>query len=425
MNVILVGGGIGGLTAALWLHRVGIRCRVYEACQEYSPLGVGINLQPHAVKELAELGLTAALRHRGVVIQERAFFNSHGQLIYREPVGGFAGLAHPHLTILRSDLHDILHNAVVERLGRDALVMGHRCTEIAQDGAAVVARFVDADGGGAPVALSADVAVGCDGLHSVVRSRFHPHEPAPLYCGKTSWRGLARGKAFLSGASVAFVGAYNTGMVAAYPVRKFPDGTQLINLIACLPKPNPIHGDFDRHGRLEDFIHHFTGWTFDWLDVPRLFAGADGVLELPLVDRDPIQRWTFGRVTLLGDAAHPMNPRGGNGAAQAIIDAATLARCLASEGLASEGLASEGLASEGLASGSNPVVALQAYEARRRPATSNIVLANRQNPPDTIIEKVEARTGGKRFGAIETVATSDELRAISRNYQRVTGAFES
>jgi 5-methylphenazine-1-carboxylate 1-monooxygenase len=403
MDVLLAGGGIGGLTAALWLHRVGIRCRVYEASQQYYRLGVGINLHPHAVKELAELGLEAALLHRGVVARERAFFNAHGQLIYREPVGRFAGLPHPHVTIQRADLHDILLTAVVERLGPNAIVMGHRCTGVEQDGNAVVAQLADAGSGHAQVAVRADIAVACDGLHSAIRRRFYPYEPAPIYCGKTSWRGLAHANPFLSGASVAFVGAYSTGMIAAYPVKNYPDGTQLINLIACLPKQIPVRGDFDRQGRLDDFIDRFSGWTFDWIDVPRLFSGADGVVEFPLLDRDPVSRWTFGRVTLLGDAAHPMSPRGGNGAAQAIIDAATLAQCLASE--------------------PNPSSALEKYEAQRRPATSDIVLANRQSPPDTIIEKVEARTGGSRFDAIDEIATSDELRAISENYQRVTGGF--
>jgi hypothetical protein len=189
-------------------------------------------------------------------------------------------------------------------------------------------------------------------------------------------------------------------LFAAYPVKVYPDGTQLINLIACASKPLPVGSDFVRQGQLQEFIDGFKDWTFDWIDVPGLFAGADGLLECPLVDRDPIPRWTFGRVTLLGDAAHPMSPRGGNGAAQAIIDAATLAQCLA-----------------GVA---DPHVALETYEARRRPATSGIVLANRQNPPDTIIERGEARTGGARFDAIAAAA---ELRAISRSYQRVTGAL--
>jgi 5-methylphenazine-1-carboxylate 1-monooxygenase len=404
MSVILAGGGIGGLTAALWLHRVGIRCRVYEAAQEYNPVGVGINLQPHAVKVLSQLGLQAALVDRGVVVEERAFFSAHGQLIYREPVGRFAGQSYPHLTILRAELHDILLGTVIERLGPDAVVMGHRCTGIAQNADGVIARFANADGG-EPVAAEADVAVACDGLHSVVRRQLHPHEPAPLYCGTTSWRGLADGSPFLSGASVAFVGSYNTGMVAAYPVRLHPDGSQLINLIACLPKQSPACGDVERQGRLEDFIHRFSGWRFDWIDVPQLFSCADGVLELPLVDRDPIHRWTFGRITLLGDAAHPMSPRGGNGAAQAIIDAAVLAQCLASEPEASS--------------------ALQRYEARRRPATTDIVMTNRRNPPDSIIETIERRTGGGRFDAIENVATLDELRAVSSNYQRVTGAMEA
>src|SRR5882672_2313127 len=219
MDILLAGGGIGGLTAALWLHRIGMRCRVYEASQHYNRLGVGINLQPHAVKELADLGLQAALLQRGVEAEERAYFTSHGELIYREPVGRFAGLSYPHITIQRADLHDILLTAVMERLGPDAVLMGHRCTGIEQDGDDVIARFAVASRGHAEVTVRADVAVACDGLHSAVRRRFYPHEPAPLYCGKTSWRGVARGKAFLSGATVVFVGAYDSGLFAAYPVK--------------------------------------------------------------------------------------------------------------------------------------------------------------------------------------------------------------
>jgi 5-methylphenazine-1-carboxylate 1-monooxygenase len=403
MDILLAGGGIGGLTAALWLHRVGMRCRVYEASPHYNRLGVGINLQPHAMKELADLGLQAALLQRGVEAEERAYFNTRGELIYSEPVGRFAGLRHPHVIIQRADLHDILLAAVMERLGPDALLMGHRCSGIEQGDDGVIARFSKAGSGHAEVTVKADIAVACDGLHSAIRRRFYPHEPAPLYCGKTSWRGVARGKPFLSGASVVFVGAYDTGMLIAYPVKLCPDGTQLINLIACAPKKNPLGSDFDKQGRLNDFIDRFKSWTFDWIDVPRLFSSANDVVEFPLVDRDPLPRWTFGRVTLLGDAAHPMSPRGGNGAAQAIIDASTLAQCLAGE--------------------ASPGIALETYEARRRPATSDIVLANRQSPPDTILERVEARTGGGRFDAIDGIAAADEFRAISRNYQRVTGAL--
>ena len=403
MEVLLIGGGIGGLAAALCLHEVGIGCRIFEASREHEPAGVGINLQSHAVKELALLGLEDELIHRGVALQERAFFNSHGQRIFAEPMGRFAGREYPHITIHRADLLDVLLRAVRERLGRDAVVMGRSCVGFEQDSRGVTAHFVDPANGGNKESIRADIAVGCDGLRSVIRKQLHPHEPDPIYSGHMSWRGLARSRPFLSGASIAFVGAYDTALFAAYPVRSYPDGSQLINLIASLPKKAPLGNDSGERAQLSDFIDPFKGWSFDWIDVPRELSKVSCFLELPLVDRDPLDHWTFGRVTLLGDAAHPMSPRGSNGAAQAILDGAALARALASE--------------------TNLCFALERYDAQRRPATSEIVLTNRESPPDTIISHVEGRTGGKRFDDITKIANRDELLRISENYKRVTGAL--
>jgi 5-methylphenazine-1-carboxylate 1-monooxygenase len=403
MEVLLIGGGIGGLAAALCLHEVGIGCRIFEASREHEPAGVGINLQSHAVKELALLGLEDELIRGGVALQEKAFFNSHGQKIFAEPMGRFAGHEYPHITIHRADLLDVLLRAVRERLGRDAVAMGRSCVGFEQDSRGVTAHFVDAACGGNKEAIRADIAVGCDGLHSVIRRQLHPHEPDPIYSGHMSWRGLARSRPFLSGTTIAFVGAYDTALFAAYPVRSYPDGSQLINLITSLPKKLPVGNDFDKQGRLSDFIDPFRGWNFDWIDVPRELSKVNCFLELPLVDRDPLDHWTCGRVTLLGDAAHPMSPRGSNGAAQAILDGAGLARALASE--------------------TNVSFALERYDAQRRPATSEIVLTNRESPPDTIISHVEGRTGGRRFDDITKIADRDELRRISENYKRVTGAL--
>ena len=303
----------------------------------------------------------------------------------------------------RADLLEGLLATVRERLGRDAVVMGRSCVGFEQNSRGVTAHFVDSGSGGNKEAVHAAVAVGCDGLHSVIRKQLHPNEPDPIYSGHMSWRALTRSRPFLSGASIAFVGLYDTALFAAYPVRSCPDGRQVINLIVSLPKKLPIEHDFDTRGRLNDFIDPFRGWIFDWIDVPHELSKASGFLELPLVDRDPLDRWTFGRVTLLGDAAHPMSPRGANGAAQAILDGAALARALASE--------------------TNVNFALERYDALRRPATSEIVLTNRVSPPDTIISHVEGRTGGKRFDDITKIADRDELARISENHKRVTGAL--
>lgn len=401
MDATVIGGGIGGLTTALSLHRAGIGCRVFEASSAWKPLGVGINLQAHAVKELSDLGLEEALIRRGIVARERAYFTAHGQLVYREPLGRFAGLSHPHISIQRSELHNILLTAVIERLGADAVHLGHRCCGIEQDDNSIEAKFAANGLATEQCTARSDIVIACDGLHSAIRHQFFPDEPPPRYSGKISWRAFARAKPFLSGATVAFVGAYSTGMFAAYPVRNYPDDTQLLNLIACIPEESTGDLPCDGQGRVEDFINHYRSWTFDWIDVPKLFSSVESVLELPLLDRDPLPRWTFGRATLLGDAAHPMSPRGGNGAAQAIIDAATLARCIAET--------------------TDPTSALLSYEEQRRPATRDIILANRENPPDTIIEKVEQRTGGKRFVQVADVIAPEELRSVSDNYQRLTG----
>jgi 2-polyprenyl-6-methoxyphenol hydroxylase-like FAD-dependent oxidoreductase len=159
--------------------------------------------------------------------------------------------------------------------------------------------------------------------------------------------------------------------------------------------------DWNKTGKLEDFFHAYKDWHFDWLDVAQLILDADQILEYPMVDRDPVDRWTFGRITLLGDAAHPMYPRGANGAAQAIIDARTLADLLANR--------------------SNPAEALAAYEKARLQATAKIVRTNREYPPDYINIKVDELTGGLPFKTIDDVISREELKRISENYAKIAG----
>ena len=401
MEVVILGGGIGGLTLALSLHRAGIPCRVYEAADEFKPLGVGINMLPHAIRVLTGLGLIDALTGFGVEAREFAYFNRHGQLIFREPCGRHAGYRYPHFSIHRADLHQVLYDAAVARLGTDAIVLGHRARRVDQTHKKVTVRFED-DNAGQPVApVDGTIVLACDGFHSAIRRQFYPDEGAPHFGGINMWRGVTRREPFLTGASVTRVGSVETGKLVVYAIRDFPDGTQLINWNTEQPRDDHKPNDWATQGRLEDFIEPFADWRFDWLDVPALFEAADFILEYPMVDRDPVGRWVFDRVALVGDAAHPMYPRGGNGGAQAILDAECLAGLLSRD--------------------ADPVRALQAFEAERLKPVSEVVLMNRRQPPDYIIETVERLTQGQPFKRIEDVISPADLAAISDRYKKVAG----
>ncbi|VWX58823.1 5-methylphenazine-1-carboxylate 1-monooxygenase [Burkholderiales bacterium 8X] len=401
-DVIVLGAGIGGLTLALSLHQAGIPCRVYEAVPELKPLGVGINLLPHAARELCELGLQPALDKVGVRTKEAVFFTSHGQLVFREASGTDAGYDWPQYSIHRGDLHAVLLEAVRKRLGADRVVCGHRNVGVDQDEQGVLAHFAAPDGSTLESVRGA-VAIGSDGIHSVLRKQLYPNEGAPRYSGVNMWRGTAVHKPFLSGASMVRAGWLDLGKMVIYPIRDNVDGqgNQLINWVAEIHAPQPALQDWSRPGRLEDFLPAFKDWHFDWLDVPALIRSSDTILEYPMVDQDPLPRWTHGRVTLLGDAAHPMVPRGSNGAGQAIIDARYLAGAMKELGVGT--------------------AALDAYDAVRVKATTEVVLTNRSNPPDTILREVFERSGGKRFDRLEDIVTMAELQAISDNYKRVAG----
>jgi 2-polyprenyl-6-methoxyphenol hydroxylase-like FAD-dependent oxidoreductase len=403
MDLIVIGGGIGGLTLALSVHAAGAarRIRIFEAAPDVRALGVGINLGPHAVKELSALGLQDALVAAGCAPQDYAFFTRHGQLVYREPWGLAAGHQWPHLSLHRGDLQQVLLDAVRSRIGAQNFIIGHRCSAVEQDEGSVTAHFVGSDGR----MLSSqrgDVLVACDGIHSAVRHQFHPKEGPFCYRGTNLWRGVTRDRPFLTGRSIARIGARHSTLII-YPIRNNidPEGRQLINWVAEIEQAEALPVDWNKPGRLEDFYSTYQDWTFDWLDAAALIRNADLILSYPMVDRDPLHVWTFGRITLLGDAAHPMYPQGGNGGAQAIIDAATLARMLGSE--------------------QDPVSALKAYEAVRLPITSRIVLQNRSAPPNVIVDEVEQRTGGRRFDRLDDVISQTELRAIFERYQKVAG----
>jgi 2-polyprenyl-6-methoxyphenol hydroxylase-like FAD-dependent oxidoreductase len=403
MDVVIVGAGIGGLTLGLRLHAAGIRCRIYEAAPEIKPLGVGINLLPHATKELTELGLQDALAKVAITTSQIAYYNRFGQLIYRDPCGRYGGYEWPQFSIHRGDLQMVLLEAFLARAGANAVHPGWRCRGVEQDESSATA-VLEHVATGVRRTARADAVVSCEGIHSSIRKQFFPNEGPPRYSGLNMWRGVTRWKPFLDGATMVRVGWHKPAKVLIYPIRDNIDaeGRQLINWVCDIEQETPIpQRDWNRHGRLEDFIGALEDWRFDWLDVPAMCRAADQILEYPMVDQDPLPRWSHGRVTLLGDAAHPMLPRGANGGAQAILDCSALADCLARI--------------------SDPVAALKAYEERRRPPTTQVVLTNRSEPPDVILHEVYKRTGDKPFRHIDDVISQAELAALLKRYQRVAG----
>jgi 2-polyprenyl-6-methoxyphenol hydroxylase-like FAD-dependent oxidoreductase len=401
-DVAIIGGGIAGLSLALNLHRHGIACRVYERAPEVRELGVGITLLPHAMREFAALGLDKALLDAGIEIRESCFFNRFGQLIYKEPRGKFGGYQYPEVSIHRGRLHMILYRAACERLGRDRVLTDHDCIGVTQDADGVTIAFKEFSTGKMRQGVRASVAIGCDGINSVIRRQFYPDDRV-VFTGINTWRGVTRRKPILGGHTYMRIGSILTGKIVVYPIIDDvdQDGNQLVNWMAEIKRETRDQNDWNKAGELDDVLPIYRDYRFDWLDVAELIRTADQILEYPMVDKDPIDRWTFGRVTLAGDAAHPMYPRGSNGAAQGAIDARVL--------------------TESLLANADPRAALTAYEAARAPATARVVRTNREHPPDFINIKVEELVGDKPFDNLDDYITQDELRALSENYKRIAG----
>lgn len=401
MNIAIVGGGIAGLSFALGLHKRGIDCDVFESVTDIKEIGVGITLLPHGMRELAELGLQDALEAVGIENLESVFYTQHGQYVYREARGRHAGYALPEIGIHRGKLHRILFDAAVSRLGADKVHTGMRCTGFSQNADGVQIDFSNAHTG-QPVSVKAQIAVACDGVNSVIRKQMHPQD-ALCFAGINTWRGVTVHPPILTGKSYLRIGTVEVGKMVIYPIIDNVDGkgNQLINWVAELQKPNAAMNDWNRPGDPAVCAEIFKDWKFDFLNVPELILKAEKVFEYPMVDKDALPFWTQGRVTLMGDAAHPMYPRGSNGSAQALIDARTLA--------------------EQLSQHSNPQEALKAYETLRLAPTAKVVETNRNVPPDFIIMKAQELSGGKPFRHIDDLISQEELRQISDNYKTVAG----
>lgn len=400
-RIAVVGGGVAGLGLALSLHQRGIACDVYEAVPEVKELGVGITLLPHAMRELAALGVQSKLEAVGIENLESVFFNRYGQYIYREPRGRHAGYPHPEVGIHRGKLHRILYEEALAQIGPQHIHTDHRCTGVEQDALGATVHFVDARGNKRP-SVRADIVIACDGVNSTIRRQFYPDEKV-AFAGINTWRGVTVHKPILTGKSYMRVGSIHTGKMVIYPIVDNVDGQghQLINWMAEIQHEGESMNDWNRPGNKADFEAIYADWKFDWLDVPALIANAQYILEYPMVDKDPVARWTFDRVTFMGDAAHPMYPRGSNGAAQGLIDARTLAELLAVT--------------------PDPQAALQIYDQARVEATARVVRTNRTAPPDLINIKVDELSGGKPFRHIDDLISQEELRQISENYKRIAG----
>jgi 2-polyprenyl-6-methoxyphenol hydroxylase-like FAD-dependent oxidoreductase len=403
LPVIVAGGGIGGLAVALTLQQIGVPCLVLEGVADPKPLGVGINLQPNAVRELYELDIgPTELDRIGIQAREWALVGLNGNDVYSEPRGLLAGYKWPQYSVHRGQLQMLLYRTAVARLGAEALRTGTRVTGYRNDvdRVTVLTRAHD----GAMGELRASLLIGADGLHSAVRAQMHPKQPPIQWGGAIMWRGTTPGIPIRTGASFVGLGTHRHRVVF-YPLSQPDPMTRLatINWIAEITVDNSQglpEGDWNKRVAIDAFIHHFAGWTYDWLDVPGMLRGATEVFEYPMIDRDPVPTWVDGRVALLGDAAHVMYPTGSNGATQAIIDARVLGAAMLAHDVSPE--------------------ALRAYDAQLCEPISAVVLRNRGAGPFGLLNLLDERCGGV-FDDIDAVIPAAEREAFMKRYKAAAG----
>jgi 2-polyprenyl-6-methoxyphenol hydroxylase-like FAD-dependent oxidoreductase len=406
--VLIAGGGIAGMAMALTLHQIGVPCRVFEVVPDLQPLGVGINLQPNAVRELYELGIGAEqLDAIGIQAREWALVGRNGNDVYAEPRGLLAGYKWPQYSVHRGQLQMLLLREVQRRLGPEAVQMGCRVTGYRNEAQGVTA-FVETQQG-QRLEVPGRLLIAADGLHSAVRAQMHPDQPPIQWGGAIMWRGTTPGRAIRTDASFVGVGSLRHRVVL-YPISP-PDpvtGLSTINWIAEITVDNAggwTQGDWNRRVKLEEFIHHFEGWNYDWLDVPAMLRGATEIFEYPMIDRDPVPTWVDGRVALIGDAAHVMYPVGSSGASQGIVDTRVLGAAMVAHGVTP--------------------AALQAYDQKLCKDISALVLRNRGSGPFGILGLVDERCGGV-FDDIDAVIPKAERDEFMARYKQAAGfAIES
>lgn len=400
MSVIIVGGGVGGLTLALMLHARGLKAQVYEQAGTIREVGVGINMLPHSVKELADLGLLGRLDAVAIRTHELIYVNRYGQEVWREKRGLDAGHPVPQFSIHRGRLQKLLYDAVIERLGPDAVITGHRLVGFVQGEGGVTAHFADSRDGSGSLTARGEVLVGADGIHSVVRRAFFPDEGPPSWQGVLMWRGAMDWPTYLDGRTM-FIGGGMGGKIVLYPIAEgATPGTRLTNWVVCArisdeSSPPPGKDSWSRQGRRDEMLPFARRFTIPGFDFTALCAETPAFYEYPMCDRDPLPRWTHGRVTLLGDAAHPMYPVGSNGASQAILDARMLADLLQRA--------------------EHPVQALELYEKDRLQKTADVVRMNRKGGPEMVIDEVE-KLAPAGFADINAVLSHASREAIVRGY---------
>jgi len=402
MTVLIAGGGIAGLTMALTCHQIGVPVQVLESARTLAPLGVGINLQPNAVRELIDLGLSDELPKIGIEATEWALVGRNGNDVWAEPRGRSAGYNWPQYSVHRGQLQMLLYRTAIERLGPDAVTTASRVTAYHNDANGVQVTVDHRDGTHHQIAC--DLLIGADGLHSAVRAQMHPDQPEPQWGGAVLWRGATPGPPIRSGAAFTMVGTLEQRFIH-YPISQVDPSTglQMQNWIAELsfdPTQGWRKGDWNRQVDIDTFLPAFEGWDFDWLDIPALVRGAPTVWEFPMVDREPASHWIDGRTCLIGDAAHVMYPVGSNGASQAIVDARVLGAKFLEHGVTPD--------------------ALHAFQDQLLEPMSALVLRNRGNGPIGILGVVDERCGGV-FDDIDQVIPRPEIEAFMANYKAAAG----